>query len=77
MPLCRATYIYFLYTSEQLWVKGFAQGPNIGSMAVLGLDLMTFQSVDRCLIYSQLSGQALGVIHPKTVGTPVLHRVHC
>lgn len=31
-------------TSEQFWIKGLAQGPDSGSLGMLGFALVTFQS---------------------------------
>lgn len=39
VPLSRVTHNYLIYTSEQL--RGLLKGP-----AVIGFELMTFQSVD-------------------------------
>lgn len=40
----RVTYIYLLYTTEQLRINGLAQSPSSGSLTVLGVELTTFQS---------------------------------
>lgn len=50
MSLSRAVYICLTYTTEQLMVKGFAQGRSSGMFGVLELELATFQLVRQYLV---------------------------